>query len=149
MLISLDSSAAIKWVIQEQGWQAIDRVMHHDNTDCVLAGPALTEVIFRSRARGNMSSPQQISTALSAQGVRVEPADELDLMRAAALLEISAQHPGPSKSVDGSGSTLSLGDALILAVSEKMGAKVLTGDRYWGWMVDQGLLTLEVHSIPG
>lgn len=96
-----------------------------------------------------MSSPQQMSTALSAQGVRVEPADELDLMRAAALLEISAQHPGPSKSVDGSGSTLSLGDALILAVSEKMGAKVLTGDRYWGWMVDQGLLTLEVHSIPG
>lgn len=147
MLISLDSSAAIKWVIQEQGWKAVDRIIQDPRTDCVLPGPALTETIFRSRARGNTSSPEQIAAALSAQGIRVEVAEESDLIRAADLLEISDNHPGPPAKPTKPGATLSLGDALILAVSERIGAKVLTGDLYWGWMVDQNLLSLEVHSI--
>jgi hypothetical protein len=32
------------------------------------------------------------------------------------------------------------GDALILAVTERLGCPVLTRDGYWKWMVDQGLL---------
>lgn len=148
MLLSLDSSAAIKWILQEQGWQAVDRVIRDTRTDCILAGPALTEVIFRARARGNTSPPEQIATVLGAQGIRVEPAVKADLVRAAELLETSATHPGPPKNPSDPGPTLSLGDASILAVSERLGAVVLTGDRYWEWMVDEGLLTLKVHTIP-
>lgn len=148
MILSLDSSAVIKWVLQEQGWKAIDRVIHAPAVEAVLPGPALAEVIFRSRARGNVSSPGQIARALAAQGMRVEAAGETDLVRAAELLELSSGHPGPPKHPQHPGPTLSLGDALILAVSERLSAKVLTGDRYWGWMVDQGLLSVEVHTIP-
>jgi PIN domain nuclease of toxin-antitoxin system len=31
-----------------------------------------------------------------------------------------------------------LGDALILAVTERLGVKVLTGDRYWSQLTEQG-----------
>ncbi len=148
MLLSLDSSAAIKWVLQEQGWKAVDRVIHDARTECILAGPALTEVIFRARARGNVSPPEQIATVLGAQGIRVEPALEADLLRAAQLLETSAAHPGTPNNPTDFGPTLSLGDATILAVSERLEAVVLTGDRYWEWMVDQGLLSVKVHTIP-
>lgn len=148
LLLGLDSSAVIKWVLQERGWQAVDRVMQDARTDCVIAGPALTEIIFRARARGNASDHQQIASALRAQGIRVEPAIEEDLIRAAELLETSAAHPGPPKNPTDPGPTLSLGDATILAVSERLGATVLTGDTYWEWMIDQGLLDLKVHTIP-
>lgn len=148
MLLSLDTSAAIKWVLQEQGWQAVDRVIHDARTDCVLAGPALTEVIFRARARGNASMSGQIASALRAQGIRIEPAIEADLVRAAELLELSAANPGPPRNPTQPGPTLSLGDASILAVSERLEATVLTGDGYWEWMLDQGLLALTVHTIP-
>lgn len=148
ILLSLDSSAVIKWVLQEQGWKAVDRVINDGSVEAVLAGPALTEIIFRSRARGNASSPQHIATVLDAQGIRIEPAVESDLVRAAELLETSSENPGIPRNPGDLGPTLSLGDALILAVSERLGAVVLTGDKYWGRMVDEGLLSLKVHTIP-
>lgn len=43
--------------------------------------------------------------------------------------------------------TLSLGDALILAVTERLGCMVLTRDGYWKWMVDEGHLKVQV-AIP-
>jgi PIN domain nuclease of toxin-antitoxin system len=43
--------------------------------------------------------------------------------------------------------TLSLGDALILAVTERLGCMVLTRDRYWKWMVDEGHLAIRI-AIP-
>ncbi len=147
-LLSLDSSAVITWVLQERAWKAVDRVLASGEFDSVLAGPALTEIIYRSRARGNVSTPSQIAAVLAAQGLRVEPAGEGDLVRGAELLEVSAGNPSEASSRSGSPSTLSLGDALILAVSERLGADVLTGDKYWGWMVDAGQLDLRVFVIP-
>ena len=144
-LLSLDSSAVIKWILQKQGWKAVDRVLRSDQIDGVMAGPALTEVVFRSRQRGNASSAEQIVSTLEAQGLRVVPADEVDLVRAAALLELSTDHPGTPRPPDGERPTLSLGMRSFLPCPN--GATVLTGDTYWGWMVDEGLLTLKVHTL--
>jgi PIN domain nuclease of toxin-antitoxin system len=59
------------------------------------------------------------------------------MVRAARLLEVSAANPGLHPAT-GEVLTLSLGDALILAVTERLGVKVLTGDRYWSQLTEQG-----------
>jgi predicted nucleic acid-binding protein len=43
--------------------------------------------------------------------------------------------------------TLSLADALILAVTERLQCAVVTRDRYWAWMAEQGLLAIVVHTF--
>jgi hypothetical protein len=77
-------------------------------------------------------------------GVRTEHPTDEDLLRAAELLEMSDRNPGPPKTTVGAEPTLSLGDALILATTERLGDPVLTRDSYWKWMVDQALLDVVV-----
>ncbi len=135
---ALDSSAMVAWILQESGrWEAVDALLNAPGAQPVLPGPALTECIVAARRAGNVSSPEQIATTLSAVGVYVEPPQETDMVRAAHLLEVSRGNPGRHP---GSGDqlTLSLGDALILAVVERLGVKVLTGDRYWSQFAEDG-----------
>lgn len=96
------------------------------------------------RRKGNSSSPSQTFAALSALGLRVEHPEDEDLLRAAELLEVSDANPGVPDVRTRVVSTLSLGDALILAVTERLGCPVLTRDGYGRWMVDQGLLGVQV-----
>ena len=113
----------------------------------ILPGPALTEAIWVARRKGNQSSTTQIAQALFAIGLRVvHPIDD-DLVRAAELIEISDNNPGPPPPHSDRDATLSLGDALILAVTERLGCMVLTRDGYWKWMLDGGHLTVQV-AIP-
>jgi PIN domain nuclease of toxin-antitoxin system len=82
--------------------------------------------------------------ALIALGLRVEhPLDE-DLVRAAELIEVSEDNPGPPPAHSNRETTLSLGDSMILAITERLGHTVLTRDTYWKWMVDEGLIDIAV-----
>ena len=81
---ALDSSAVLAWILQERGrWKLVDAVLNEADADPVLPGPVLTEVIVTARRRGNTSSAQHISDTLTAIGMRVEPAHDADLLRAA------------------------------------------------------------------
>ena len=128
---ALDSSALVAWVIREPKWRAIETLLGQSTADPVLPAPALTEVIETARRRGNSSSPEAIAAAVAAKGMRTEPLGEADLVRAAKLLEASKAHPVGPHPKTGKVSTLSLGDALILAVVERLGIQVVTLDSYW------------------
>lgn len=145
--LCLDSSVVCTLLLQERGWQAIHRTVQRPEVDGVLPGPALTEAIRVARRKGNQSTANQIREALTALGLRVEHPTDGDLVRAAELIEISDDNPGPPPPRSDRDATLSLGDALILAVTERLGCMVLTRDSYWKWMVDEGHLAVKV-TIP-
>jgi hypothetical protein len=60
---------------------------------------------------------------------------------------ISHNNPGPPPPHSDRDATLSLDDAPILAVTERLGCMVLTRDGYRKWMVDEGHLKVQV-AIP-
>lgn len=82
-------------LLQERGWQAILGALQRAEIEGILPGPARTEAIWVARRKGNQSAPVQISEALTALGLRVEHPTEDDLVRAAELIEISHDNPGP------------------------------------------------------
>ncbi len=142
--LCLDSSVICTLILQERGWQAIHRTLGHPTVNACLPGPALTESIAVVRRRGNQSSPAQLYDALIALGLRVEHPVDGDLVRAAELIEISERNPGPPPAYSDRETTLSLGDSMILAITERLGYKVLTRDTYWKWMVDEDLIQVDV-----
>lgn len=142
--LSLDSSVVCTLLLQERGWQAVLRTLERSDVEGILPGPALTEAIWVTRRKKNQSTPTQIAQALTAMGLRVEHPTDDDLVRAAELIEISDGNPGPPPPHSDRDATLSLGDALILAVTERLGCMVLTRDGYWKWMVDEGHLKVRV-----
>lgn len=144
---ALDSSAILAWILQEQGrWRVLDRALGSESADPVLPAPALTEVITLARRRGNTSAPLQIVAALKAKGIRFELLTESDLVRAAELLELSQQNPAIHSST-GTAGTLSLGDALILAVVERLGVQVITRDRAWTTFAASGHTSAKIIEI--
>lgn len=145
--VCLDSSVVCTLLLQERGWQPILKALERPEVEGILPGPALTESIWVARRKGNQSSGTQIRAALLAMGMRVEHPTDDDLVRAAELIEISSQNPGPPPPRSNHDATLSLGDALILAVTERLGCIVLTRDTYWRWMVDQGHIQVRV-AVP-
>lgn len=145
--LCLDSSVVCTVLLQERGWQAIMNALARPEVEGILPGPALTEAIWVVRRKGNQSAPAQIAEALAAMGLQIEHLTDDDLVRAAELIEISDNNPGPPPPHSDRDSTLSLGDALILAVTERLGCMVLTRDGYWKWMVAEGHLKVQV-AIP-
>lgn len=137
----LDTSALTTWVLQRPGWKAIDIALHSASADPVLPGPVLTELVEVVRREGNQSTGPQILRTLEAFGARVEHPTDDDLLRAAELLEVSKQHPGPN------GETLSLGDSLVLAVTERLSINVVTRDTYWHLFMSDGHTTATVNSF--
>lgn len=142
--LSLDSSVVCTLILQERGWDAIHRTIQRPEVSAYLPGPALTETIAVVRRKGNQSSPEQLYQALLALGLRVLHPTDADLVRAAELVEISEDNPGPPARYSDRETTLSLGDSMILAISELRGYRVLTRDAYWKWMVDEGLIDIGV-----
>ncbi|GAB2699622.1 PIN domain-containing protein [Thalassiella azotivora] len=145
--LCLDSSVVCTLLLQERGWQAIHQALLRPEVDGLLPGPVLTESVVVAQRKGNRSSARQIGDALTALSLRVEHPTDGDLLRAAELIAISRDNPGPPASHSQQESTLSLGDALILAITERLDCMVLTRDRYWKWMVDEGHLDVQV-AIP-
>jgi uncharacterized protein with PIN domain len=134
-------------VTRERGWEAIHRLVGRADVYCVLPGSVLTEAVYVARRKGNSASGRQISDALAALGVATDPPAAPDLLRAAALIELSDANPGPPVAAGGAPATLSLGDALSLAVTERLGFPVVTRDAYWEWLVDQGHLAVKAVSF--
>jgi PIN domain nuclease of toxin-antitoxin system len=141
----LDSSAVLTWVLQERHWQAVDAMLRRPKAEPLLPGPVLAEVIRIARAKGNVSRPEQIATALAVQGMTVVHPEDGDLVRTAELLELSSASPGPADPKRGSCPSLSLADAMILAIVERLGCVVVTRDQHWKWLVDEGLI--EVNMV--
>ncbi len=142
--VGLHSSAVLRWVIQEQRWQVVDRLVKNDLVDLILPGPVLTEVIGRAHVKGNVSTPSQLRTALMAAGMRVEPATADDMQVAGELLIMSRAH---LQEHNGKEHSLSLGDSLVLAVTARIGCPVVTSDRHWTWLEHQGLLPVQILQI--
>ncbi len=142
--VCLDSSAVLRWILQEQRWQVVERLVKSDLVDLVLPGPVLAEVIDRAHAKGNVSTPDQLRLALSAAGMRVEPPTVADLQVAGELLIVSRAN---IEQRDGKAHSLSLGDSLVLAVSARLDCPVVTSDRHWSWLAERDLLPMQVHQI--
>ena len=142
--LAYDSSALLTLILQERGWQAVETALALDERQ-VVPVPALTEVIVRARERGNCSSPQELSEFLETYGVVFENVGVDDAMRAARLQEISRDNPGVG--YQGRELTLSLGDALILAVAERCAGKVVSKDRYWSALAEGGHLKVQVVTL--
>jgi PIN domain nuclease of toxin-antitoxin system len=142
--LALDSSALVTLLLQEQGWKAIGHVIGRADVHAVMPGPVLTETVLVARRKGNVSTAEQLAQALAALGLVVVHPEDADLLRAADLLELSAANPGPPSQMTGKPGLLSLGDALILAVTERLGCSVITRDTYWKWMFAQSLIAVNV-----
>ena len=144
--IALDASTILAWAKKERGWQGIDRRFRTPPGQFRLAlpGTALTEVIttLRHRTTGQQLSHQAIATSVLGQGIDLELMTEQDHVRAAELREISFATPGSD------GETLSLSDVSIIAVSERLGANVLTGDTYWSKLSEAGHLKIKAILFP-
>lgn len=130
--VAFDTSVILTWLLQEPSWQRAHNLLRNPGVSPVLPGPALTEVVVIARSKGNVSTGAQILLALQGFGARVEHPVDSDLLRAAELLEVSRTHPGAA------GATLSLGDASILAVVERLGIKVVSKDQYWSELAEKG-----------
>jgi hypothetical protein len=134
-------------VLQQQRWQAVERFLENPKIDIALPEPGLTEVIFKARARGNVTAPNDLVATISTNRIQIMPNQAPDYVRAAELLEISQANPGPTPPGASRPSTLSLGDSLILAFAERMGSSVLSRDRYWGWLKGEGVLDLNIQTF--
>lgn len=145
--VAFDSSALVTWLLQEQHWQAIDRLLSRPDVDPMLPGPALAEVIHVARRKGNASPPAHIQLTLMAQGVTIAHPHDDDLVRAAELLEASDANPGPKHPATQRHATLSLADAVILAICEHREWAVVTRDQHWAWFVQQGHAAVRVSTF--
>jgi predicted nucleic acid-binding protein len=113
----------------------------------VLPGPALAEIVWVARKKGNVSTGSSIAAAIRAHGVRVEHPIGTDLLRAAELLEISKNNPEPKNTRENPAASLSLADAIILAIVERLACPIVTRDSYWKWLVEQNLLPVNVQTL--
>ena len=142
--VGFDASVIVTLLAQERGWEAIRRLLQRPDVQGVLPGAALTEVIYVARRKGNTSGGQAIWDALDALGLSLESANVADLIRAAELVELSDARPGPINPATGAQPTLSLGDALVLAVTERLSLPVVTRDTYWRWLAEEGVIKIKV-----
>lgn len=144
--VALDASTVLAWARKERGWQAIDNLLRTPPGQARLAlpGTALTEIItvLRNRATGGQLPHRVIAANILGQGIELETMTEEDHVRAAELLEISRANPGAD------GESLSLSDASILAVSERLEANVVTGDTYWSKLSEAGHLKVKAVLFP-
>lgn len=144
MKLAFDTSTLVTFLIQERGWQAIQKVVTNPQVEAVMPGPVLAETVTIAHRKGNTSTGLQIQQALTALGLAVVHPVDAHLLRTAELLELSTLNPGPTHPKTGRQATLSLGDALILATTERLGCSILTRDNYWKWMSDQALIPTKV-----
>lgn len=137
------------WILREQRWETVDRLLMSPDADPVLPGPGLAEVAFIVRRRGNTATRAELHRALTGIGVRFAPSTDDDLLTAAELLELSAGQAAAHPT--GRSSTLSLADALVLATAECLAVPVVTRNRYWRSFVDHRRRPVTVVTIsqPG
>jgi PIN domain nuclease of toxin-antitoxin system len=113
----LDASAVLAWVLREPGHITVDKLMEV----AVVPASSLTEVLYVAKLRGHRMAIAELEQHLVGYGLRVEAVVQQDCCRAAELVL-------QGRGADGS---ISLGDALCIAVAERLGLVLTGSDRYW------------------
>ncbi|MDP9443651.1 MAG: PIN domain-containing protein [Actinomycetota bacterium] len=119
--VVLDASAVVAWIFRERGYQVIARAL----PVAVLPVPNAVEVLARALERGYPDTAEGLLAEIQEMGVRLEDTSESDAVRAAELIAES-RRLGLGK-----GWGVSLGDALCLAVAERLDLTAVGGDKAW------------------
>jgi PIN domain nuclease of toxin-antitoxin system len=115
----MDASALVAWLLNERGAATVGRLLKF----AVLPAPNVTESICTARRRGHHMTIDQLHSRLEASCAVVEPFLDLDAPRAAELLLFADRQANAQ---------LSLGDALCIAVAERLQLPLLVGnDGLW------------------
>jgi ribonuclease VapC len=117
--VVLDASALLALVLRERGHDTVSKLI----AVAVIPASAMVETLYRAQERGHAQPSAALHTDLLALGIKVEPFVDTDTVRAAELIAISKDDPGPG--------SLSLGDGLCIAVAERLQLPITGGDRYW------------------
>jgi ribonuclease VapC len=133
-IATLDASAVLAWILQERGYQTIDKIIRK----AAVPASAMTEVLYRAPERGNTMTPEELHTHLISIGVSVEPVAPDDVVRAATLIHTSREVAKTSTDKR----SLSLGDGLCIAVAERLGLPLTGGDEHWE------TVTINVPYLP-
>ena len=132
--VVLDATAIVDYLLRGPGWETVEKLLPHS----VVATPNLAEslaVIAERKAQRRTS--EQLAGALNDLGTVYEGCEPEDAVRAAELIAHSRLHPvGKGKL------TLSLGDALCIAVGERLGLPIAGADQLWE------TLDLRVKFLP-
>ena len=144
--LGLDSSTLLTWILQEPQWQVVETILSTPDTDVVLPSVGLVEVVETARRKGNVSTGEMIAQLIASRGVRVVAPERDMLLRAAELLELSKQNPGPVNR-HGVAATLSLGDSMIIATAEGLRCQVVSRDSYWDQLAADGHITVKVVTF--
>ncbi|HEV2954259.1 MAG TPA: PIN domain-containing protein [Candidatus Dormibacteraeota bacterium] len=118
----MDASAAVAWLNKERGADTVGKLLPH----AVIPASALTEALYRSREKGHKLSTDDLATSLKEMGASIEPFTDADVVCAADLIFDSRQARTQPQDP-----CLSLGDALCLAVADRLGLPVTGSDHYW------------------
>lgn len=121
-LAVLDASALVAWYTKEPGYKTVDKVLPYG----VVPAPTMTETLYRVQDIGHRLSIPDLQESLLDLGVQIEPFLPEDAVRAADLIHQSHQAPAAHKI-----GTLSLGDAVCIAVAERLNLKIVGGDQLW------------------
>ncbi len=119
--VVFDASAVIAWTLNERGAATVDRLLPF----AVIPAPNLTEALHISRRRGHRLTSDQLRARVLAIGAEVEPFTGDDTVRAAEWLTYIDDNPQPG------GDRLSLGDALCIAVAERLQLPLVGDDGLW------------------
>lgn len=120
--VVVDASAVLAFVLQERGWQTVEKLLPF----AVIPLPNLTEVLYIAPSKGHNREAGDLFAYLLRLGLRVESLFPADAVRAAELI-IESEHAAPGNAVR----ALSLGDALCIAVAERLNLLVTGGDQAW------------------
>lgn len=128
--VVMDASAIVAWLLNERGASTVGRLLQY----AVLPAPNVTESIRTARAQGHRMTCDQLFSRLEASCAAIEPFRDVDASRAAELLLFVEDRP------DG---RLSLGDALCVAVAERVQLPIVGDDLLWSELP----LEVEFHQF--
>jgi PIN domain nuclease of toxin-antitoxin system len=114
----MDASAIVAWLLNERGAATISRLLQF----AVLPAPNVTESIRTAQTRGHRMTSDQLYFRLDASCAAVEPFRNIDASRAADLLLFADRRLNDK---------LSLGDALCIAVAERLQLPLVGDDGLW------------------
>ncbi|SEM21397.1 PIN domain-containing protein [Streptacidiphilus jiangxiensis] len=118
-----DASAVLAFVFDEQGAHAVEQLLPVS----AIGTDNLTEVLVRCHARGYQRTGQELAADLQALGLQVVNGTTADqAARAAELVHLSKLEKDKHN-----GRTLARGDGQALALAERLGLPVVTGDTLW------------------
>jgi PIN domain nuclease of toxin-antitoxin system len=114
----MDASAIVAWLLNERGAATVGRLLQF----AVLPAPNVTGSIRTARTHGHRMTSDQLYSRLEASCAAVEPFLDVDAPRAAELLLFADRQANAQ---------LSLGDALCMAVAERLQLPLVGDDGLW------------------